>query len=125
MSKTIFLAALMAAAPGAAFAQDWVVEPVPPPAVIAPPAAVVEPAPIVAPRVYDYVEERPAPAYGWYVERPAPLYRRVVVGDVLPPSVAFYPAPAEYGVTEYRYAIVNHEPLLVEPRTRRVVEVLD
>jgi hypothetical protein len=33
--------------------------------------------------------------------------------------------PAEYHVTCYRYTYVNEHPVLVEPRTRRVVEVVD
>jgi hypothetical protein len=117
MSKAAFLATLIAATPATAYAQQWVVE-TPAPPVVAPGAVVV------APPAY-YVPPRPvypAPVY----PAPAPwTAERVVVGDVLPPSVAFYPAPPEYGVTEYRYAIVNDEPVLVEPRTRRVIEVLD
>ncbi|MGB8306793.1 MAG: DUF1236 domain-containing protein, partial [Pseudolabrys sp.] len=33
--------------------------------------------------------------------------------------------PAEYHVTGYRYTYVNEHPVLVEPRTRRVVQIID
>ena len=47
-------------------------------------------------------------------------------GVVLPESgVTYYDVPAEYGVRDYRYTIVNEQPVLVEPRTRRVIEVIE
>jgi hypothetical protein len=47
-------------------------------------------------------------------------------GAVLPESgVTYYDVPAEYGVRDYRYTIVNETPVLVEPRTRRVIEVIE
>jgi Protein of unknown function (DUF1236) len=51
----------------------------------------------------------------------------VSVGMVLPSSgVTLYAIPREFGVPpEYRYAMVNDEVILVEPRTRRIVEVID
>jgi hypothetical protein len=33
--------------------------------------------------------------------------------------------PQEYGVREYRYTVVNDRPVLVDPRTRRIVEVVE
>jgi hypothetical protein len=47
---------------------------------------------------------------------------RVVVGEPLPPSVVLRPVP-NYG--EYRYAVVNDRRVIVEPRTRRVVRIID
>jgi hypothetical protein len=48
------------------------------------------------------------------------------VGVVLPPEVVFYPVPREFGVApSYRYAVVNDEVVLVEPRSREVVQVID
>jgi hypothetical protein len=46
---------------------------------------------------------------------------------VLPEAgVTYYDVPAEYHVRGgYRYTIVNDRPVLVEPRTRRIVEVID
>jgi len=32
--------------------------------------------------------------------------------------------PAEYGVRNYRYTVVNEVPVLVEPGTRRIVQVI-
>jgi hypothetical protein len=33
--------------------------------------------------------------------------------------------PPEYGVHNYRYTVVNGRTVLVEPRTRRIVEVVE
>jgi hypothetical protein len=40
-------------------------------------------------------------------------------------GVTYYDVPAEYHVKGYRYAYVNDRPVLVEPRTRRIVEVIE
>jgi hypothetical protein len=39
--------------------------------------------------------------------------------------VTFYDVPPSFAATPYRYTVVNGETVLVEPRTRRVVEVID
>jgi hypothetical protein len=45
---------------------------------------------------------------------------------VLPRAgVATYDVPQEYGVRGYRYTVINDRPVLVEPRTRRIVEVIE
>jgi Protein of unknown function (DUF1236) len=51
----------------------------------------------------------------------------VEVGTVLPQTgVTLYTIPRRFGVApRYRYAVVNDEVVLVEPRTRKVVEVID
>ena len=50
----------------------------------------------------------------------------VRVGVVLPESgVTYYEVPAEYGVRGYRYTVVNDRPVLVEPGSRRVVQIID
>ena len=74
------------------------------------------------------VEERPR--FREYVVREhIPSYRyeqELRVGAVLPEQgVTYYEVPAEYHVTGYRYTYVNDHPVLVEPRTRRVVEIID
>jgi hypothetical protein len=52
--------------------------------------------------------------------------RDVVVGAELPASgVTYYEVPAEYGVKEYRYTVVNDRPVLVDPRSHKIVEVID
>ena len=45
------------------------------------------------------------------------------VGVVLPETVTYYDVPAEYHIAGYRYAYVNDRVVLVEPRTRRIVEI--
>ena len=51
----------------------------------------------------------------------------VRVGAILPETgVALYTIPRQFGVPPgYRYAVVNDEVVLVEPRTRKIVEVVD
>jgi hypothetical protein len=51
--------------------------------------------------------------------------RDVVVGAELPSSgVTYYDVPAEYGVKNYRYTVVNDRTVLVDPRSHRVVQVI-
>ncbi|RXG96969.1 DUF1236 domain-containing protein [Bradyrhizobium zhanjiangense] len=50
------------------------------------------------------------------------IRERVVVGEPLPPSVVLRPVP---NYTQYRYAVVNDRRVIVEPRTRRVVRIID
>jgi Protein of unknown function (DUF1236) len=74
------------------------------------------------------VDQRPA--FREYIVRErVPNYTipdRVVVGAVLPESgVTFYDVPQSFGETPYRYTVVNGETVLVEPRTRRIVQVID
>lgn len=47
---------------------------------------------------------------------------RVVVGEPLPDYVELRPVPRH---TEYRYAVVNDRRVIVEPRTRRVIRVIE
>ena len=49
----------------------------------------------------------------------------VVGGRQLPERVTYYQVPREYGATEYRYTVVNGRTVLVEPRTRKIVQVID
>jgi hypothetical protein len=74
------------------------------------------------------VEERPR--FREYVIRehhPSFWYRGDVrVGEVLPGGVTLYAVPREYRVRPgYRYAIVNDRPVIVEPRSRRIVEIIE
>ena len=74
------------------------------------------------------VEQRPA--FREYVVRErVPTYtipERVIVGGVLPEAgITYYDVPQTYGPTTYRYTVVNGQTVLVEPRTRRVVQVID
>lgn len=70
------------------------------------------------------------PAFREYIVRErVPNYTipdRVVVGGVLPEvGVTYYDVPQEFGITPYRYTVVNGETILVEPRSRRIVQVID
>jgi hypothetical protein len=70
------------------------------------------------------------PAFRDYVVRErVPTYTipdRVIVGGVLPEAgITYYDVPQTYGPTTYRYTVVNGQTVLVEPRTRRVVQVID
>lgn len=51
--------------------------------------------------------------------------QQVSVGAVLPAEgVTYYEVPAEYKVPGYRYTVVNDTPVLVEPKTRRIVQIV-
>jgi len=74
------------------------------------------------------VDQRPA--FREYIVRErVPTYTipdRVVVGGVLPETgVAYYDVPQTFGVTPYRYTVVNGQTVLVEPRSRRIVQVVE
>ena len=74
------------------------------------------------------VEQRPA--FREYIVRErVPAYTipdRVVVGSVLPEAgVMTYDVPQRFGATPYRYTVVNGETVLVEPRSRRIVQVVE
>jgi hypothetical protein len=74
------------------------------------------------------VEQRPA-FHEYVIREHVPTYTvpdRVVVGGVLPEAgVTYYDVPQTFGVTPYRYTVVNGRTVLVEPRSRRIVEVLE
>jgi hypothetical protein len=50
----------------------------------------------------------------------------VRAGVILPESgITYYEIPAEYHAPGYRYTVVNDRTVIVDPRTRRVVEIID
>lgn len=71
------------------------------------------------PRFHEYVVRENHPSYR-YDHDPRN-------GDTLPDQgIEYYQVPAEYKVPPgLRYAIVNNHPVLVDPQTRRIVEILD
>jgi hypothetical protein len=74
------------------------------------------------------VDQRPA--FREYIIREhVPNYvipDRVIVGGVLPETgVTYYDVPQTFGVTPYRYTVVNGQTVLIEPRTRRIVQVVE
>jgi hypothetical protein len=48
----------------------------------------------------------------------------VTTGAVLPETVAVQSFPADVGVTDYRYVVIGGQTVLVEPGSRRIVEVI-
>jgi hypothetical protein len=70
------------------------------------------------PRFHSWAEEQHRPSYAYHED--------LRVGAVLPEAgVTYYDVPPEYGVRDYRYTVVNGRTVLVDPRTRRVVEVVE
>jgi hypothetical protein len=91
---------------------------------------VVRGGPVVVDNDVDGIAVDQRPAFRQYVIREhVPTYTvpgPVVVGGVLPEEgVTYYDVPQTYGVTPYRYTVVNGETILVEPRTRRIVQVVE
>jgi hypothetical protein len=74
------------------------------------------------------VEQRPA-FRDYVIRERVPTYTipdRVIVGGVLPEAgITYYDVPQTYGPTTYRYTVVNGQTVLVEPRTRRIVQVVE
>jgi hypothetical protein len=70
------------------------------------------------PRFHSYVVEQRRPSYQYNED--------LRVGAVLPEAgVTYYDVPPEYGARDYRYTVVNGRTVLVEPRTRRIVEIVE
>lgn len=74
------------------------------------------------------VEQRPA--FREYVTRErVPTFTipdRITVGSVLPEAgITYYDVPQTVATTPYRYTVVNGQTVLVEPRSRRIVQVVE
>jgi hypothetical protein len=74
------------------------------------------------------VDQRPA--FREYIVRErVPTFTipdRVIVGGVLPEAgITYYDVPQTFGATPYRYTVVNGRTVLVEPRSRRIVQVVE
>jgi hypothetical protein len=70
------------------------------------------------PRFREYVIHERLPSYR--------LSQEVHVGAVLPETgVIYYELPAEYHLPAYRYAYINDRVVLVDPRSRQIVEVIE
>jgi hypothetical protein len=50
------------------------------------------------------------------------VQERVVVGEPLPTSVQFRAVPNH---TEFGYAVVNNQRVIVEPKTRKVIKIVE
>jgi hypothetical protein len=70
------------------------------------------------PRFRQYVVRESVPSY--VVDAP------IAVGTELPNvGVTYYDVPQQYGTTPYRYTVVNDRTVLVNPRTRRIMQVVE
>ena len=69
------------------------------------------------PEFRTYVTTQKVPTYTYKDE--------VRVGAVLPESgVTYYEVPSEYKVKGYKYTVVNNTPVLVEPSSHKIVQVI-
>lgn len=70
------------------------------------------------PRFRTYVMEQRVPSYSYT--------QPVIVGVILPEEgVVYREVPAGYGAQGYRYTVVNERAVVVEPRTRRIVQIIN
>jgi Protein of unknown function (DUF1236) len=70
------------------------------------------------PRFREYVVRERRPSYRYNED--------LRVGIVLPESgVTYYEMPPEYRAPDYRYTYVNDRAVIVDPRTRRVIDIID
>lgn len=67
-------------------------------------------------KVMTYVQEQPMP------DEPVMVQEKVVVGQPLPQTVRVVEVPDN---PKYGYAIVNHERVIVEPSSRKVIRVVE
>jgi hypothetical protein len=69
------------------------------------------------PQFRQYVVTQHVPSYTYK--------EQVRVGAVLPESgVTLYEVPSQYKVKGYRYTVVNETPVLVDPGSRKIVQVI-
>lgn len=79
---------------------------------------------------YDLIDPQRRTIVRQYVvrERVAPVTLpagvAVTVGGTLPETVELRAFPTEIGV-QYRYVVVGEQTVLVDPQTRRVIQVID
>ena len=70
------------------------------------------------PRFRDYAVQQHRPSFAFEGD--------VAVGMRVPRGVMLYPVPRDYHVSRgYRYAMVNDRTVIVDPRSRRVVDIID
>ncbi|MFT3999175.1 MAG: DUF1236 domain-containing protein [Rhizobium sp.] len=67
-------------------------------------------------KVVTYVQEQPMPP------SEAVVQDRIVVGQPLPEAVVVTPVPDN---PTYAYAVVNHERVIIQPKTRKVVKIIE
>ncbi|NLS04045.1 DUF1236 domain-containing protein [Rhizobium sp. P32RR-XVIII] len=67
-------------------------------------------------QVVTYVQQQPIPSESVVVRE------KVIVGQPLPETVVVTPVPEN---PKYAYAVVNHERVIVEPSSRKVIRVIN
>ena len=115
MKRTLLAGATFLALAGPAFAQSTTVT-----TGVAPSAgASVTIAPEQRTRIKQYVVEKKV--------KPITVKERVSVGATLPADVELVDVPSDWGpeLTRYRYVYSDNHVMLVEPSSRRVVQVID
>ncbi|MDQ8730800.1 DUF1236 domain-containing protein [Bradyrhizobium sp. LHD-71] len=104
-------------------------------------AALIVATSVSLPAYAQYTGTVGGPAVGIIADEEVPTFRRyvveerlpsfaipdrVVVGATLPDAgVVYYDVPERYGATTYRYTVVNDHTVLVDPRSRRIMQVID
>jgi len=92
-------------------------------------AMTILPSMALAAEVIFKVEDRPR-FHEFIVKQhhtPFRFKEEVRIGTVLPAAgVEFHVVPAEYHIRpEYRYAVINDRVVIVEPASRRIVEIIE
>ena len=83
------------------------------------PSATVVIEPQYREHIRSYVVEHPTP--------PIETRERIVVGATVPDDVELRAVPSDWGptVTRYRYVYTNNHVVLVEPSTRKVIQIVE
>jgi len=83
------------------------------------PAASVTIAPEQRTMIKTYVTEKKV--------KPVTVKEKIVVGATLPADVELLAVPADWGpqLTSYRYVYADNHVALVEPSSRRIVQIID
>jgi len=64
------------------------------------------------------VQDEQTPSYS--------LSGEIQIGTTLPDiGVTYYDVPERFGATRYRYTVINDRTVLVDPKTRKVVQVVE
>lgn len=83
----------------------------------------------VAGAVAGGIAESTRPQFREYVvTRRHPSHRveaEIRVGSELPQTVTYYEVPDRFGETRYRYTVVNDRTVLVDPSTRRIIQIIE
>lgn len=73
------------------------------------------------------IDDRPRfREYVVHQRHPSNQYGDLRVGAILPPDgITYYEIPGEYHIQGYRYAYLNEHAVLVDLRTRQIVQIID